>query len=222
VVNNVESIACVPLVIERGAEWWAAQGSEKNGGPKIVQISGKVKRPGTYEVPNGISLRDVVFSDLYGGGPLDGRTIRGVIPGGTSCPVLRADQLDVKHDFDALKEKPFDTMAGTSGVIVMDDTVCVVRIAARIARFYHHESCGQCTPCREGTGWVSKILDRIEAGGAKRAEVDQLLDIVNNIRGNTICPFGDAVGMSIGAYLRQFPDEFIAHVEQGRCTYPAW
>jgi NADH:ubiquinone oxidoreductase subunit F (NADH-binding) len=222
VVNNVESIACVPLVIERGAEWWAAQGSEKNGGPKIVQISGKVKRPGTYEVPNGISLRDVVFSDLYGGGPLDGRTIRGVIPGGTSCPVLRADQLDVKHDFDALKEKPFETMAGTSGVIVMDDTVCVVRIAARIARFYHHESCGQCTPCREGTGWVSKILDRIEAGGAKRAEVDQLLDIVNNIRGNTICPFGDAVGMSIGAYLRQFPDEFIAHVEQGRCTYPAW
>jgi NADH-quinone oxidoreductase subunit F len=135
VVNNVESIACVPLVIERGAEWWAAQGSEKNGGPKIVQISGKVKRPGTYEVPNGISLRDVVFSDLYGGGPLDGRTIRGVIPGGTSCPVLRADQLDVKHDFDALKEKPFETMAGTSGVIVMDDTVCVVRIAARIARF---------------------------------------------------------------------------------------
>lgn len=222
VVNNVESIACVPLVIERGAEWWSAQGSEKNGGPKIVQISGKVKRPGTYEVPNGISLRDVVFSDLYGGGPLDGRTIRGVIPGGTSCPVLRADQLDVKHDFDALKEKPFETMAGTSGVIVMDDTVCVVRIAARIARFYHHESCGQCTPCREGTGWVSKILDRIEAGGAKRAEVDQLLDIVNNIRGNTICPFGDAVGMSIGAYLRQFPEEFIAHVEQGRCTYPAW
>ena len=100
--------------------------------------------------------------------------------------------------------------------------VTVVRIAARIARFYHHESCGQCTPCREGTGWVSKILDRIEAGGAKRAEVDQLLDIVNNIRGNTICPFGDAVGMSIGAYLRQFPEEFIAHVEQGRCTYPAW
>jgi NADH-quinone oxidoreductase subunit F len=137
-----------------------------------------------------------------------------------SCPPLRPDELDVGMDFDQLRAK--GTMAGTSGVIVMDDTVCLVRLAARIAHFYHHESCGQCTPCREGSGWVARILDSVEAGTASRADVDQLLDIVNSIEGNTICPLGDAIAMPIRGYLTKFREEFIAHVEQGCCTFAAW
>jgi NADH-quinone oxidoreductase subunit F len=220
VVNNVETIACVPTIIERGAEWFAGQGSKDNGGPKIVQISGKVKRPGTYEGPTGLSLHEFIHAPEYGGGPLDGRSIKAVIPGGVSCPPLRPDELDVGMDFDQLRAK--GTMAGTSGVIVMDDTVCLVRLAARIAHFYHHESCGQCTPCREGSGWVARILDSVEAGTASRADVDQLLDIVNSIEGNTICPLGDAIAMPIRGYLTKFREEFIAHVEQGCCTFAAW
>jgi NADH-quinone oxidoreductase subunit F len=220
VVNNVETIACVPVIIERGAEWFAAAGSDKNGGPKLVQISGRVKRPGTYEAPSGLSLREFIFSDDWAGGLLDGYGLRAVIPGGSSCPPLKPDELDVGMDFDQMRNA--GTLFGTGGVIVVDDRQCVVRLAQRTAAFYHHESCGQCTPCREGTGWVSRILADLEAGRGKASDVELLLQICNNVEGNTICPLGDAMAMPVRGWLKKFPEEFVRHAEEGCCPYPAW
>jgi NADH-quinone oxidoreductase subunit F len=220
IVNNVETIACVPTIIDRGAEWFAAAGSDKNGGPKLVQISGMVKNPGTYEVPSGMSLREFVFDPRYGGGLRDGRELRAVVPGGSSCPPLRPDEIDVGMDFDQMRGA--GTMFGTGGVIVIDTQACVVRLAARTAHFYHHESCGQCTPCREGTGWVAKILDEIEAGRGRKEDMELLLDICNNVEGNTICPLGDAMAMPVRTWLQKFPEEFLRHVDEKRCPYPSW
>ncbi len=220
VVNNVETIACLPTIIDRGADWFAAAGSEKNGGPKLVQISGWVKNPGCYEAPSGIPLRDFIFSEEYGGGMRDGKTLKAIVPGGSSCPPLRADEIDVGMDFDQMRAA--GTMFGTGGVIVIPDDVCLVRMAARTAHFYHHESCGQCTPCREGTGWVAKILDEIEAGNGKQDDLDLLLEICNNIEGNTICPLGDAIAMPIRGYLTKFREDFQRHIDEGCCSFPAW
>lgn len=219
-VNNVETISCIPTIIDRGAEWFSSMGSDKNGGPKIVQISGMVKNPGTYEVPSGISLREFIMDPQYGGGMLDGKTLKAVVPGGSSCPPLTPDELDVGMDFDQMRNA--GTMMGTGGVIVIDEDTCLVRMAARTAHFYHHESCGQCTPCREGTGWVAKILDDIEAGRGRQEDLDLLLDICNNVQGNTICPLGDAMAMPVRAYLQKFRHEFEAHIEAGACPHPAW
>lgn len=220
IVNNVETIACVPTILERGAEWFAAAGSDKNGGPKLVQISGMVKQPGTYEVPSGMSLRDFIFDPRFGGGLREGKELRAVIPGGSSCPPLLPDEIDVGMDFDQMRNA--GTMFGTGGVIVVDTSACVVRLAARTAHFYHHESCGQCTPCREGTGWVAKILDELEAGRGRMEDMELLLDICNNVEGNTICPLGDAMAMPVRTWLKKFPDEFVRHVDLKSCPYPAW
>lgn len=220
IVNNVETIACVPTILERGAEWFAAAGSDKNGGPKLVQVSGMVKQPGTYEVPSGMSLRDFIFDPRFGGGLREGKELRAVIPGGSSCPPLLPDEIDVGMDFDQMRNA--GTMFGTGGVIVVDTSACVVRLAARTAHFYHHESCGQCTPCREGTGWVAKILDELEAGRGRMEDMELLLDICNNVEGNTICPLGDAMAMPVRTWLKKFPDEFVRHVDLKSCPYPAW
>lgn len=220
VVNNVETIACLSTIINRGADWFAAAGSERNGGPKLVQISGWVKNPGCYEAPSGFSLREFIFSDEYGGGLRDGKTLKAIVPGGSSCPPLTPDELDVGMDFDQMREA--GTMAGTSGVIVIPDDVCLVRMAARTAHFYHHESCGQCTPCREGTGWVAKILDEIEAGHGRMEDLELLLEICDNVEGNTICPLGDAMSMPIRGYLTKFRQDFVDHIEKGCCPHPAW
>ena len=220
VVNNVETIACLPTIIERGGDWFAQAGSEKNGGPKLVQISGWVKNPGCYEAPSGISLRDFIYSDEFGGGMRDGKTLKAVVPGGSSCPPLRADEIDVGMDFDQMREA--GTMFGTGGVIAISNDVCLVRMAARTAHFYHHESCGQCTPCREGTGWVANILDAIEAGNGRMEDLELLLEICDNIEGNTICPLGDAIAMPIRGYLQKFRDDFAEHIEEGCCPHPAW
>jgi NADH-quinone oxidoreductase subunit F len=220
IVNNVETIACIPVILDRGAEWFASVGSDKNGGPKLVQISGMVARPGTYEVPSGISLREFIMRPEYGGGMKEGRILKAIVPGGSSCPPLTPDELDVGMDFDQLRNA--GTMMGTGGVIVIDSQTCLVRMAARTAHFYHHESCGQCTPCREGTGWVARILDDIEAGRGRRDDLDLLIEICNNVEGNTICPLGDAMAMPVRTYLKKFRSEFEQHVEQGSCPYPAW
>ncbi len=220
VVNNVETIACLPTIIDRGADWFAAAGSERNGGPKLMQLSGWVKNPGCYEAPSGYSLRDFIFSDEYGGGMRDGKKLKAVVPGGSSCPPLTPDELDVGMDFDQMREA--GTMAGTSGVIVIPEDVCLVRMAARTAHFYYHESCGQCTPCREGTGWVARILDEIEAGKGRMEDLELLLEICDNVEGNTICPLGDAMAMPIRGYLTKFRQEFVDHVENGRCPHTAW
>ncbi|MBU6162570.1 MAG: NADH-quinone oxidoreductase subunit NuoF [Myxococcales bacterium] len=220
VVNNVETIACVPTILDRGAEWFSSVGSDKNGGPKLVQISGRVKNPGTYEVPSGISLREFIESPQYGGGMIDGVTLKAVIPGGSSCPSLLPSELDVGMDFDQMRN--VGSMFGTGGVIVIDSTQCIVRLAARTAHFYHHESCGQCTPCREGTGWVARILDEIEAGRGRQEDLDLLLNICDNMEGATICPLGDAMAMPVRGFLKKFRSEFESHVADRRCPYPAW
>ena len=220
VVNNVETIACVPTIVERGGDWFASVGSDRNGGPKLIQISGKVKNPGTFEAPSGISMREIIFGEAFGGGLLEGRSLKAVIPGGSSCPPLTPDEIDIGMDFDQLMKA--GSMMGTAGIIVVDDSVCLVRLAARTAHFYHHESCGQCTPCREGTGWVARILDEIEAGRGREEDLDLLLNICDNVQGNTICPLGDAMAMPIRAYLQKFRSEFEDHVRDRRCPYPAW
>jgi NADH-quinone oxidoreductase subunit F len=220
VVNNVETIACVPVIVERGAAWFAAAGSDRNGGPKLVQISGWVRRPGTYEVPSGISLREFIEAPHYGGGMREGHTLKAVIPGGSSCPALRPDELDVGMDFDQMRAA--GTMMGTGGVVVINDQTCLVRMAARTAHFYHHESCGQCSPCREGTGWAARVLDEIEAGRGRLEDLELLLDICNNVEGNTICPLGDAMAMPVRAFVTKFSSEFEAHVQHKACPYPAW
>ncbi len=220
VVNNVETLACVPTIVERGGDWFASVGSERNGGPKLVQISGQVKRPGTFEVPSGMSLREFIFSPEFGGGLKDGMKLKAVVPGGSSCPPLTPDELDVGMDFDQLKN--VGSMFGTGGVIVIDEGTCLVRMAKRTAQFYHHESCGQCTPCREGTGWVERILSEIEAGQGRMEDLQLLLEICDNVEGNTICPLGDAMAMPVRAYLQKFESEFVRHIEERACPYPAW
>ncbi len=201
------------------------------GGPKMVALSGHVRNPGVFEVPHGYSLKDLIYSPEYGGGMRPGpdgkpRKLKGVIPGGASCPVLLPDMIDVGLDFASMtvprsKGGP-ESMLGTACATVMDETTCMVRVAANLAHFFHHESCGQCTPCREGTGWVARVLDDIEAGKATPDDLDLLFDVCNNIEGNTICPFGDAVAMAVRSYIVRFPDDFTLHVEQKGCPYPKW
>lgn len=236
IVNNVETIACVPHIIERGGDWWfqnshwyqlgLVSGDEAHlqhkggGGPKLMGLSGHVKNPGIFEAPHGISLKELIFSDKYGGGMREGSTLKAVIPGGASCPVLLPEELDVGMDFDSMAQA--GTMLGTACATVMDQDTCMVRVAANLAHFFHHESCGQCTPCREGTGWSARVLDDIEAGVAKMEDVDLLFDICDNVEGNTICPFGDALAMSVRSYLQKFRDEFVKHIELGGCPHPKW
>ena len=213
-VNNVETIANVPMIIERGAAWYASIGREKNTGPKLYCLSGHVRKPGVYEFPLGIPLKELI--DEHAGGMLrDDRPLKAVIPGGSSVPILRADQCDVLMDFDSLAAA--GTLLGSAGVIVMDDSVCIVDALLNIARFYAHESCGQCTPCREGTGWYVQILERLEAGGGKLSDLDLLVEMSDRIQGNTICPLGDAVAMPVRSYVTVFRGEFEHHVTQRRC-----
>ncbi|MBN1944623.1 MAG: NADH-quinone oxidoreductase subunit NuoF [Bradymonadales bacterium] len=218
IINNVETLACIPTIIERGGEWFHKLGRERDGGTKIYGVSGHVKRPGLYEAPLGLSLRTLVY-DL-GGGIRDDRPLKAVIPGGVSCVPLKPDEIDVTMDFASMTAA--GTMLGTAGAIVMDVTTCMVRMATRIARFYHHESCGQCTPCREGSGWILRILEEIEAGRGSPEDLDLLVDICNHIQGNTICAFGDALAMPIRGYVTKFESEFLRHLEKGGCPFPAW
>lgn len=213
VINNVETIACVAPIINKGAQWFAKLGCEKNGGNRIFSVSGHVNKPGIYELPLGVSLREIIYE--YAGGIPDGRTLKAVIPGGISAPVLTPDQIDVKMDFDSLKS--IGSMAGSGGVIVMDDTTDMVFAAMVAARFFAHESCGQCTPCREGSGWVYRNIQRIYEGTARPHDLKNLPGIVNNIGGNTICAFGDAVTMCIGSYVSKFRSEFENKIKQRVC-----
>ncbi len=209
VINNVETIACVGPIINRGAAWFAQLGSEKNGGNRLFCVSGHVNKPGVYELPNGITLREIIYE--HAGGILQARKLKAVIPGGISAPVLTADQLDVKMDFDSLKA--IGSMAGSGGIIVMDETTDMVWAALVAARFFALESCGQCSPCREGSGWVYRQIKRIYEGQGRLHDLNNLPGIVNNIGGNTICAFGDAVTMSVGSYVSKFRSEFEAKIK---------
>jgi NADH-quinone oxidoreductase subunit F len=215
-INNVETLSCVPHIIERGAGWFRDIGpDERNTGPKLYCLSGHIKRPGTYELPMGVQLMELI--EEHGGGMLfPDRGLKAVIPGGSSVPVLRADECrDLRMDFDALAKA--GTMLGSAAVMVMDESTCMVKAMERISHFYAHESCGQCTPCREGCGWLEKILGRIERGAGRMEDLDLLLSITKNMMGTTICPLSDAAAMPCESFVRKFRSEFEDHVKKQAC-----
>ena len=213
-VNNTETYASVPTIMRKGAEWFAGLGAENSGGTKCFSVSGHVNRPGNFEVPLGIPFRELLE---LAGGVRDGNRLKAVIPGGSSMPVLPAEIImETNMDFDSLMKA--GSMIGSGAVVVMDETTSMVSMCRRIARFYYVESCGQCTPCREGTGWMYRLLCRIERGEALPHELDKLLDIAANIEGRTICAFGDAAAWPVQGFLRHFREEFEYHVREK--SYP--
>ena len=216
IVNNVETLVNVPLILTRGAEWFAAYGTEKNGGPKLYSISGHVTRPGSYEAPMGrITLRELIYGEGYAQGIRGGRQLKAVVPGGSSTPVLRADEIDIAMDFEGVAKA--GSMLGSAGTIVMDDSTCMVWMAKNLCYFYKHESCGKCSPCREGTGWMLRLLTRIEAGQGQPSDIDLLFKVADSIGGKTVCPFGDAAIAPPQSSLAKFRAEFEYHVREKRC-----
>jgi NADH-quinone oxidoreductase subunit F len=210
-INNTQSIASVPTILRRGAEWFAALGPKNSGGTAIFSVSGHVNRPGNFEVPLGIPFADLLE---LAGGMLGGRALKAVIPGGSSVPVVPGEtMLKINMDYDSLKA--VGSGIGSAAVIVMDETTCMVRVLARLARFYTAESCGQCTPCREGTGWLYRTLRRILAGEATDKDLGLLLDVANRIEGHTICGLGDAAAWPVQSFLKHFRPEFEYMVEHG-------
>ena len=218
-VNNVETLCNVPLIVLNGAEWFAKLGPEKNGGPKLFCISGQVKRPGVYEASMYTTLRELIFGEQYAQGMADGRKFKALIPGGSSVPILLEDQLDAPASFDGVQKA--GSLLGSAGLIVMDDSVCMVWLAMNLLHFYRHESCGKCTPCREGGDWLYKLLVRVERGEGQAKDIDLLYSVANNIVGKTLCAFGDAAATPVLTTIKLFRDEFEAHVREGRCTLPA-
>ena len=212
IVNNVETLACVPHILTLGADAWNALGTEKNGGTKIYNVCGHVQRPGYHELRHSVTLRELVYDVC--GGPLPGRTVKGVVPGGSSSPILLPSEMDVRMDFDSLGKA--GTMLGSAAVIVMDDRTSMVRALDNLLHFYSHESCGQCTPCREGTHWLYLISQRIVNGEGRPGDVDRMLDICGNMVGNTICVLADAAALPTQSYIKKFRAEFDAYAAAGR------
>jgi NADH-quinone oxidoreductase subunit F len=215
-LNNVETLATVPLILRLGAERYAEVGTEQSKGTRLLSLSGHVQRPGNYELPMSATLRDLI--EGCGGGMAEDRELKAIIPGGVSAPVLGPASLDVGLAIEALAAA--GTMAGSGAVIVMDDRTCMVQIALRAAEFFHHESCGKCTPCREGAPWVVETLRRVEEGIAHPDEVDLLLQLCDNVEGKCLCPLGDSLAMSVRAIAKMFREEFDEHVRTGGCTCP--
>jgi NADH-quinone oxidoreductase subunit F len=216
-VNNVETLCNIPPIITSGVEWYTSLGPEKNGGPKLFCISGHVAKPGVYEATMHTTVRELIYD--YAGGIPNGRQLKAVIPGGSSVPILLPNQIDVPASFDGLMKA--GTLLGSAGMIVMDDTTCMVWAAKNLLHFYRHESCGKCTPCREGGDWLLRILDKIDRGDGTMADIDLLLSVSDNIAGKTLCAFGDAAATPVLTTIKQFRHEYEAHVREGRCTCPA-
>jgi len=213
IVQNVETLACVPLIVDRGPQWFRSIGPESGPGPKIYCVSGHVERPGLYELPMGVPLREVIYE--HAGGVRAGKKLKAVLPGGSSFPVLTADEIDVCMDFESLRK--IGAFFGTAGIIVMDEDTCMVEALRIIDRFYHHESCGQCTPCREGTGRLHRLLSRLEEGEGKPEDVELLNTISDDMVGNTVCVLADAAAMPTKSFVEKFRHEFEEHVRLGRC-----
>jgi NADH-quinone oxidoreductase subunit F len=214
IVNNVETLACVPYILREGAEHFAGIGTPKQGGTRLFSVCGHVNRPGLYEASVSVTLRELI--EKYAGGVRDGRKLKAVIPGGISAKVLTADEIDVHMDFDSLMAA--GTMAGSGGVIVMDETTCMLEALQSAAKFFAHESCGQCSPCREGTGWVYRIMRRISEGRGRIQDLDDLLAIARDMEGKTICVFADAAAWPVQSYITKFRAEFEEHIRTGRCA----
>jgi NADH-quinone oxidoreductase subunit F len=216
-VNNVETLCNLPAILTNGAAWFTSLGPEKNGGPKLFCVSGHVKKPGVFEATMKITLKELIFDRA--GGIRDGHKLKAVIPGGSSVPILLPDQLDIPASFDDVARA--GSMLGSAGIIVMDETTCMVWVARNLLHFYKHESCGKCTPCREGGDWLLKILTRLENGEGEMRDIDLLVSIGGNIVGKTLCAFGDAAATPALTTVKHFRSEFEAHVREGRCTLPA-
>jgi NADH-quinone oxidoreductase subunit F len=214
-INNVETIATVPTIVERGGADYAKLGVENSAGTRLFSLSGNVANGGNYELELGTPLRTLVYD--IGGGIPDGRQLKAIIPGGSSVPVLTADEVDVGLDFDSMASA--GTMLGSGAVIVIDDRACMVQLGLRVAQFYMHESCGKCTPCREGTRWMVQILEKLEDGSAEQGELDLLLNVCDRILGNCLCPLGDAAAMPIASYVAKFREEYQRHIDEGGCPF---
>ena len=212
ILNNVETFASVPPIIMQGGEWYHSLGTPKNGGTRLYNISGHVNRPGAYELPLGMPLRKMIY-EVAGGIP-GGRKLKAVIPGGSSTPVMTPEMLDTPMDFDSVAKA--GSMLGSGGVVVMDETTDMVAVALRIMRFYAHESCGWCIPCREGTTWLRKTLQRFYDGGGSTRDIDLINDLAQNMLGRTFCPLGDAAAMPTLGIIKYFRHEFEAHLEKNR------
>jgi NADH-quinone oxidoreductase subunit F len=214
VINNVETLSAVPEILRRGAEWYAGLGSPKNGGTRLFCISGHVNKPGIYELPMGFPLRQMI--EDVAGGVSGGKKLKAVIPGGSSCPLLTADEINVAMDFDSVAKA--GSMLGSGGVVVIDEETCMVDVARRIMHFYAHESCGWCIPCREGTGWLRKMLDRFHDGGGQAADIPLIGELAQNMLGKTFCPLGDAAAMPTISIVKKWAHEFEQHLS-GKCPY---
>jgi NADH-quinone oxidoreductase subunit F len=211
-INNVETLSAVPHIIEMGGTEYARIGTQTSTGTKVVSVSGCVQRPGNYEIELGIPSREIIYG--LAGGPPPGREVKLWFPGGSSAPVLTADDLDLAYDFDTLAKA--GSMLGSGAIIVVDDSIPVVDVALKTARFYRHESCGKCTPCREGTNWTVKMLERIDSGEATPMDLDIMASVCDQIIGNCLCVLGDAMAMPIGSMVEKFRGEFEAHIEAAR------
>jgi NADH-quinone oxidoreductase subunit F len=214
-VNNVQTLASVPAIIELGAGGYTEIGVAAAPGTVVYSLSGNVNRPGNYELPLGTTLRELIFE--HGHGVADGRALKAVIPGGSSVPVFTPDQLDVALDFDAVQAA--GSYLGSAAVIVVDDRACMVQLALRAEKFYMHESCGKCTPCREGTRWLVQLLEKIEDGRGTQDDLDLVTTVCDRIEGKSLCALGDFAVWCVGSYVRKFHDEFQRHVDEGRCPY---
>jgi NADH-quinone oxidoreductase subunit F len=213
IINNTESLASVPEILRQGGKWFKGLGVENSGGSKLFSVSGNVNKPGNFEVPMGTPFSELL---AMAGGVRDGRRLKAVIPGGSSAPVIPGDMMmELTMDYDAIAKA--GSMLGSGAVIVMDDQQCMVRVLERMAYFYHEESCGQCTPCREGTGWMYRVIHRIEHGQGTQKDLDLLDDVAAKIAGRTICALGDAAAMPVQGMLKHFRDEFQYHIDHKKC-----
>jgi NADH-quinone oxidoreductase subunit F len=214
-INNVQTLASVPAIIEMGVERYRELGAETAPGTVVYSLSGNVNRPGNYELPLGTTLRELIFE--HGHGVAEGRALKAIIPGGSSVPVFTPDQLDVALDFDAVQAA--GSYLGSAAVIVVDDRACMVQLALRAEKFYMHESCGKCTPCREGTRWLVQLLEKIEDGRGTQADLDLVTRVCDRIEGKSLCALGDFAVWCVGSYVEKFRDEFQRHIDEGGCPF---